>query len=73
MVKLGTFSARMIAPMMYTIQIDCDNDVIITEEMQRDECDLSSYGVDCCGSCHCTAICQRAESNPADALEEKAG
>jgi hypothetical protein len=31
MVKLGTFSARMIAPMMYMIQIDCDNDVIISE------------------------------------------
>jgi hypothetical protein len=31
MVKLGTFSAQMIAPMMYMIQIDCDNDVIITE------------------------------------------
>jgi hypothetical protein len=31
LVKLGTFSARMIAPMMYMIQIDCDNDVIITE------------------------------------------
>ena len=31
MVKLGTFSAWMIAPMMYMIQIDCDNDVIISE------------------------------------------
>jgi hypothetical protein len=28
MVKLG--SAWMIAPMMYMIQIDCDNDVIIS-------------------------------------------
>jgi hypothetical protein len=31
MVKLGTFSAWMIAPIEYIIQIDCDNDVIITE------------------------------------------
>jgi hypothetical protein len=30
MVKLGTFCAWMIAPMMYMIQIDCDNDEIIT-------------------------------------------
>ena len=31
MVKLSTFSAWIIAPMMYMIQIDCDNDMIITE------------------------------------------